>query len=122
MLTEEAISEFLAPYSSEVRDLAWRVRAAVLAVLPHAVEKVDVPRKLIGYSLGPKMADVVYVIMPLKAAVNLGFSRGAALLDPAGLLEGTGKSARHLKITTAADIENPAVRTLLEAALAAMPS
>ncbi len=121
MVTEEAVSAFLATYSSEVRDLAWRVRAAVLTVLPQAVEQVDVPSKLIGYSFGQKMADVVCVIMPLKTAVNLGFARGTDLPDPAKLLEGTGKRARHVKIKTTADLENPALRALLEAAGAAMP-
>ncbi len=121
MVTEEAVAALLATYSSEVCDLAWRVRAAVLTVFPQAVEQVDRPRKLIGYSVGPKMADVVCVIMPLKTAVNLGFARGTNLPDPAGLLEGTGKRARHVKITTPTDLDNPALRALLEAAVAAMP-
>jgi aspartate-semialdehyde dehydrogenase len=44
----------------------------------------------------------------------------AALPDPAWLLEGTGKCARHVKLKTRADVEKPAVRALLHAAVAAM--
>ncbi len=33
-----------------------------------------------------------------KAHVNVGFFRGAELADPAGLLEGTGKYMRHVKL------------------------
>jgi hypothetical protein len=33
-----------------------------------------------------------------KAHVNVGFFRGAELADPHGLLEGTGKLMRHVKI------------------------
>ena len=33
-----------------------------------------------------------------SAHVNLGFFHGAALDDPAGLLEGAGKRMRHVKI------------------------
>ncbi|MEI9965905.1 MAG: DUF1801 domain-containing protein [Caulobacteraceae bacterium] len=32
-----------------------------------------------------------------RAHVNVGFFHGAALDDPAGLLEGTGKRMRHVK-------------------------
>jgi hypothetical protein len=33
-----------------------------------------------------------------SAHVNVGFFYGAALDDPAGLLEGTGKRMRHVKL------------------------
>src|SRR5688572_2624511 len=33
-----------------------------------------------------------------KAHVNVGFFHGARLPDPAGLLQGTGKRMRHVKI------------------------
>src|SRR5690349_10031838 len=33
-----------------------------------------------------------------RAHVNVGFFRGAALPDPAGLLEGTGRFMRHVKL------------------------
>jgi len=53
-----------------------------------------------------------------RAHVNLGFYHGAALPDPAGLLEGTGKSLRHVKVRDAAVAHRPAVRALLRAAIA----
>src|SRR5438445_11598928 len=33
-----------------------------------------------------------------KAHVNVGFFRGAEIADPEGLLEGTGKFMRHVKL------------------------
>jgi len=33
-----------------------------------------------------------------RAHVNVGFFHGAALPDPAGLLQGTGKYMRHVKV------------------------
>jgi hypothetical protein len=115
----EEIDAFLAPYSPEVRELALTARALVLDVFPGAIEQIDAPAKLIGYGFARTYTDLVCVIMPLKAAVNLGFARGALLLDPAGLLAGTGKRARHVKLRSAADVEAPALRALLEAAIAA---
>jgi hypothetical protein len=45
-------------------------------------------------------------------------ARGAELPDPAGLLAGTGKRARHVKLRQMEDVEDPALRDLLDAALA----
>jgi hypothetical protein len=39
--------------------------------------------------------------------------RGAALPDPEGLLEGTGKSVRHVKVRTVADVKRPALKKLV---------
>ena len=49
---------------------------------------------------------------------NLGFNQGAELPDPTGLLEGPGKTLRHTKIAEPDKLEQPALRTLLEAAAA----
>jgi hypothetical protein len=52
-----------------------------------------------------------------KEHVTFIFLRGAALPDPEGLLEGTGKSVRHVKVRTAGDVKRPALKKLiLEAA------
>ena len=48
--------------------------------------------------------------------VNLGFFRGNALPDPAGLLQGTGKWMRHVKLRSESPIDEAAVRALIEAA------
>jgi hypothetical protein len=63
------------------------------------------------------MKDMLCVIMPLKAGVNLGFFRGVDLPDPAGLLQGTGKRHRHVRIQDSKELHSPAVRDLLAAAL-----
>ncbi len=38
-------------------------------------------------------------VWPVTAHVRLGFDRGAALDDPAGVPQGAGTSVRHIKIT-----------------------
>ena len=40
-----------------------------------------------------------------KAHVNVGFFRGAELADPAGVLEGTGKFMRHVKLRPERDVD-----------------
>jgi hypothetical protein len=111
------IDELLAGYSPEVRDLALRACDLVRAVLPDAVVKVHPGWKNIMFSTGPRMGDMVVAVMPLRARINLHLA-GADLPDPAGLLEGTGKMGRHVKVDSPALLENPAVRDLLLAAVA----
>ena len=82
------------------------------------MEQVDYPAKLIACGWRQIYKDTICVIMPLKAAVNLGFPRGVDLPDPAGLLTGTGKPARHVRITAIDEVETPALRALVEAAVA----
>jgi hypothetical protein len=55
-----------------------------------------------------------------KAHVNVGFFRGAEIADPDGLLEGTGKFIRHVKLRPERDVEARALRTLIATAYADM--
>ena len=51
-----------------------------------------------------------------RAHVNVGFFNGAALGDPAGLLEGTGKRMRHVKLKPGSDLDALAMSALIAAA------
>ena len=46
--------------------------------------------------------------------VNVGFFHGAALEDPAGLLEGGGKHMRHVKLWPGAAVNAPALARLID--------
>lgn len=51
-----------------------------------------------------------------KAHVNVGFFHGNALPDPAGLLEGSGKFMRHVKVGGNRRVNEDALQQLIEAA------
>ena len=53
-----------------------------------------------------------------KSHVNVGFFRGVVLADPAGLLEGSGKRMRHVKLTADSEPNVQALRALIAAAYA----
>jgi hypothetical protein len=55
-----------------------------------------------------------------KAHVNVGFFRGAEISDPDGLLEGTGKFMRHVKLRPDDDVNVGALVKLIETAYADM--
>ena len=55
-----------------------------------------------------------------SAHVNVGFYRGAMLDDPTGLLQGTGKMMRHVKIRPGSPLDAPALTSLIAAGYADM--
>ncbi|MEW6323122.1 MAG: DUF1801 domain-containing protein [Acidobacteriota bacterium] len=52
--------------------------------------------------------------------VNVGFFRGADLPDPHGLLEGSGRYMRHVKLRPGAAVDAAGLAALIEAAYADM--
>ena len=50
------------------------------------------------------------------AHASVGFFHGASLADPAGLLEGSGKRMRHVKLRPGAAIDEDALTALIEGA------
>jgi hypothetical protein len=50
------------------------------------------------------------------AHVNVGFFRGAELPDPTGLLEGTGRNMRHVKLRPGRDLDALALGGLIATA------
>jgi hypothetical protein len=57
-----------------------------------------------------------------KAHSNVGFFQGAALADPKGLLEGSGKIMRHVKLSPEREVDDAALTTLIQGAYADMKS
>jgi len=62
--------------------------------------------------------DHVGWIIVYRDHVDFGFFRGAELKDSEGLLEGTGKGLRHIKVVSPADIKEKEFTALLKQALA----
>jgi hypothetical protein len=50
------------------------------------------------------------------AHVNVGFFQGASLPDPAGMLEGSGKFMRHVKLRPGAAVDQAALKALIQTA------
>ena len=57
-----------------------------------------------------------------RAHVNVGFFCGAELADPAGLLEGSGRRMRHVKVKPDANLNFAALSALIDAAYADIKS
>jgi len=63
------------------------------------------------------VGDAAYAyVNAFKAHVNVGFFRGAEIADPKGLLEGTGKFMRHVKLGPERKVDAAALMNLIETA------
>jgi hypothetical protein len=115
-VSADPVERWLAQQAPSVRPIVERLRALVRETLP------DLPERLDGHGVlrygGRGMVDWTCYVSGHRAHADLGFARGASLPDPEGLVEGTGKSLRHVKARSVADAERPALRDLLLAAAA----
>ncbi len=114
-----SIDDFLAICSPAVRDLALQLCRLIRRVMPAAIEQVDLPSNYIGYGCDRTYTGIICAVTPYKTHVSLSFAHGVTLPDPEHLLEGEGRLVRRVRISTPADIDNPAVRALLTSALTA---
>ena len=101
-----------------VRQIFVALRALVREVMPDAGEQLDLPDRLVAFGFGPpggiRMRGLALALIPHAAHVNVQLADGAALADPLGIIEGTGKRIRHVKCRTPEDVARPELRALLE--------
>lgn len=110
---------YLAPYDPHVANLALALREVVLEEAPEAIESlVNGYAVSIGFSFtGKPLKDGFCHVVTYSTHVNLGFNRGALLPDPDGILEGSGKSIRHIRIRNHDDLDRPVLRRFLQLAI-----
>jgi hypothetical protein len=119
---KDQFEEILASASPSVAALAQKAKALIQDSMPQVVEVVWPTQKISGYGIGPKkMSEQFCYIAVFKSRINLGFYYGSDLPDPENLLEGTGKSLRHIKISRLDQLENPALHDLVTAASKHLP-
>jgi hypothetical protein len=63
------------------------------------------------------VADAAFAyVNAFRSHVNVGFFHGAGIADPHGLLEGSGKFMRHVKLRPGREADAGALRQLIETA------
>ena len=110
--------KFLQPYDRAIQKLALGLRALVLEEMAPCHENIYDAYSAVAIGYGPtdRLSDGVFHIAVYAKGVNLGFNHGATLTDPNGILEGTGKQIRHIKIKTPSDLARPEIRAYLRRA------
>ena len=116
--TEDDFERLLANHTPVVAETARALRRVLAAAFPEAVEQVDFGNKLLAVGKSMAMRDLTFAIIPHSAHVNLQLADGVDLADPTGLVEGTGKRIRHVKIRSVDAAASPALRTIIDAQVA----
>jgi hypothetical protein len=121
-MSNRSLSDQLEQVSPEVRAIVEAARHVIVSAAPRALEipyGSKPPRsksymwKLVRYSAGGNTVVGVGTYAKYSA---LFFYRGRELEDEAGLLEGSGRDSRFIRLKSVTDAESPAVRRLVEKA------
>jgi len=109
---------FLEAYDRHISDLALALREVILEEAPDAWESIyQVYTVAIWFGFSGKMKDMFCYIATNAGHVNLGFPRGTSLPDPNRVLEGEGKTMRHIKFRSQLDVARSFVRRYIQAAM-----
>ena len=106
----EPVRAWLESLPAEKRALIEALRGLIASAAPLAHEIIS--RDAVWYS-PPHSGYPIFYLTVFAAHVNLGFFYGGFVPDPEGLLIGSGKRMRHLKIRSVQETENPAIASLL---------
>jgi hypothetical protein len=111
---------FLAPFESRITELALATRKLVLEEAPDSTELIYDAYNAVatGYGFTGRPSECFIHIAVYAKWVNLGFHRGSELDDPKGVLQGTGRLIRHIRISELEDLAKPAVRAFVKQAIA----
>ncbi len=114
------LAGFIANYDPSVAKLARQCRSTLRKRLPTAIEQVydNYQFLAIGYCTTERTSDCICSLAVSPKGVSLSFYYGASLEDPDGVLQGTGKQNRFVRLETARTLENPSVERLIAAAIA----
>ena len=112
--------KYLSPYAPQIARLALATRALVLQEAPDSTELIYDAYNAVatGYSFTGRPSDAFVHIAVYAHWVNLGFNRGSELEDPQGVLQGSGRWIRHIRISQLQDLDEPRVRAFVKAAVA----
>ncbi len=114
----DTFNELMERIDPVLRPICVALRKLVIDLHPNYLEVVWGNQRVASYGVGPKKMSEHYVyIAPFKNHVNLGFYHGALAKDSSGLLEGTGKNLRHVKIRNIEQTADPKIKLLLAAAI-----
>jgi hypothetical protein len=118
---EGDVDRLLSEHTPEIQAIERALRATIEVTEPGLVVQVDFGNKLIAFGRSMKMSGLLFAIIAHGSWVNLQLADGATLADPGGLIEGTGKRIRHVKIRTVEAASSAQVVAIIRAQLAARP-
>ena len=112
--TIEAVDQYIIGLPKNIQDITVALREIILDSFPELIEEFKWSMPNYSYN------GLVCYLQSSKKHVNLGFHKGNELLekDRNQLLQGTGKTMRHIRITKIEDIQQEAFKSLIQEAVA----
>ena len=116
--TELILRELMQDRPDEVVTAALAARKAVLKLAGECSELIYETYCISNaFTFTGKQGQGFIHIATYAKHVNIGFDRGTELEDPDGLLAGTGKLIRHIRLSNASDVKRDSILRLIEAAV-----
>jgi hypothetical protein len=112
MELNSSVTEYIEKLDSPQRETCQALRGVIESEFPQLREDFKWSRPVYGAD----SADICYFVA-LKNDVNFGFNQGAELDDPKGILKGTGKQMRHIKLKKSDDIDRDYLTRLIQQAI-----
>jgi hypothetical protein len=107
--------EVLASHTPEVQASARALEALIREEAPDVVVQFDPGNGLLAFGRSMRMRDLLFALIPHAGWVNLQLADGALLPNPDGLIEGTGKRIRHVKVRSVEFAGDGRIREILRA-------
>jgi hypothetical protein len=117
---EAQLAGFLAKFNPEVAELAQAILVKLRRRLRGAVQMVydNYNALVIGFVPGDRPSEAILSVAVYPRHVNLFFLQAnRGLYDPHKVLKGSGKQVRYIRLETAAALDDPAIRDLIELAV-----
>jgi len=116
----QQLAGFIAKFDPAVARVIRAARRTLRRRVPTAIEIVydNYNFFVIGFSPTERPSDTMFSIAAAANGVGLSFYHGATLPDPSGVLLGSGKQNRFIRLPSAAVLDTPPVEALLQAAMA----
>jgi hypothetical protein len=107
--------ENIASHTTDVRAAARALEAVIREAQPDVVVEYDPGNGLLAFGRSMQMRDLLFALIPHAGWVNLQLAAGALLPNSDGLIEGTGKRIRHIKVRSAEQAASGQVRSAIRA-------
>jgi hypothetical protein len=116
----QALAGFMAKYTPSMVKEGRAALARMRKLVPGAVQFVydNWNGLVVGFGPTERPSEAVVSIIMLPDHVSLCFIQDAPNLpDPQRLLKGSGNVVRHIRLSSARDLDSPAIRALIKAAI-----
>jgi hypothetical protein len=114
------LATFIQKFTPEIASLAKPILAKMRTRYPTALELVYDNYNALAIGFGPteRASEAIFSIALFPRWIHLFFLQAKGLRDPDKRLQGSGNVAKHIRLESHATLDEPAVRALMQEAIA----